>query len=278
MKKYMCLVFLFCGIYSQTIIIEGTKAIFIEPNFGSGILGYTNERDQFELLSKEGNEWNTWYKISNKRVTGFVYNPSIEYVKTNYSKSDNSSIKPGKWKRSNTSLSSISDQNHYLISGNSGTRYDGVIIGGTKESGWGVFTVKTHASSDGRDRFGNRYEGEFLGNKINGRGTFTIINGEKYIGEFKDGKYHGRGTGTFANGDKYIGEHKEGNRNGKGTYYFANGDKYYGEWKDGKWHGQGIYVHTNGFQYEGEWKDDNCPKRKKNKVKKNYIAETKLKV
>ena len=76
---------------------------------------------------------------------------------------------------------------HTLIS-SSGTRYEGVITEGTIEKGRGVFVVQSG------EREGNRYEGEFLGEKAHGQGTFTTSDGYKYVGEFKDGSPHGLGS------------------------------------------------------------------------------------
>ena len=96
-------------------------------------------------------------------------------------------------------LSSICAQKHTLISG-SGTRYKGKIISGTKASGSGVFTVKTHKSPDGKDRYGYKYEGEFVDKKFHGSGTLNYPNGERYVGEFKNGRYQGQGTYYYKNG------------------------------------------------------------------------------
>ena len=83
---------------------------------------------------------------------------------------------------------------HTLIS-DSGTRYEGVIAEGTKEKGSGVFVVESG------ERKGNRYEGEFLGEKFHGQGTLTFPDGSKYVGEWKDDKYHGQGTYTTPDGE-----------------------------------------------------------------------------
>ena len=47
--------------------------------------------------------------------------------------------------------------------------------------------------------------GEFLNDKRNGRGVYTVANGDQYDGEFRDGKYNGRFVVTYANGDRYDG-------------------------------------------------------------------------
>ena len=161
---------------------------------------------------------------------------------------------------------------HTLIS-DSGTRYEGVITEGTKEKGSGVFIVQSG------ERKGNRYEGEFVGEKKhgwgietfvfgaqfvgefrdgnwNGQGTYTIYDGSfKYVGELKDGVYHGQGTMIFLDGAKYVGELKDGLPNGQGTHTSPNGSEFAGEWKDDKPHGLGTRTFSNGSQYVGEWKN-----------------------
>ena len=42
-------------------------------------------------------------------------------------------------------------------------------------------------------------------------------NGDKYEGQWKGDKKHGQGTFSFADGDKYVGQWKEGNKHGQGT-------------------------------------------------------------
>jgi hypothetical protein len=114
---------------------------------------------------------------------------------------------------------------------------------------------------------GNRYDGEFKGNKLHGRGVYTWANGHRYDGEFKGNKLHGRGVKTWANGNVYEGEWKDNKQHGHGVKTWNDGDVYdgdvyEGEWKDNKQHGHGVYnghgVYTcaNGDVYDGEWKYD----------------------
>ncbi len=44
------------------------------------------------------------------------------------------------------------------------------------------------------------YEGKFVNNLPNGKGTFTFSNGDFYQGSFKDGFMHGEGQCTYRNG------------------------------------------------------------------------------
>ena len=174
-----------------------------------------------------------------------------------------------------TLISAISVE-HTLISPygaitGSGAQYEGKIIEGTKEKGKGDFVVQSG------DFKGNRYEGEFLGEKFHGQGMVSNSHGWQYIGEFKDGKYHGYGEETYENdmgkyegqwkngrkqgqgvrtyrqGNIYVGEWKDDERNGQGTYTFADGDKYVGEWKDGKQHGKGVETTKEGEIRSGIW-------------------------
>lgn len=70
---------------------------------------------------------------------------------------------------------------------------------------------------------GNKYNGEFRDNKMNGQGTFTWPNGTQYMGNFSDGKMSGQGTLTWADGSKYVGEFSDGNMSGQGTVFAADG-------------------------------------------------------
>ena len=129
-------------------------------------------------------------------------------------------------------LSSICAQKHSLISV-SGTKYKGRIISGTRASGSGVFTVKTHKSPDGKDRYGYKYEGEFLGTKFHGSGTFTYPNGNRYVGGFKNGRFEGYGE-----------------------YYYKNGSVFKGRWALDRKHGFGILTKSDGTIQSGMWEYD----------------------
>jgi hypothetical protein len=104
-------------------------------------------------------------------------------------------------------------------------------------------------------RNGNVYDGEWVDNKIQGRGTFKWGMGNVYDGEWKNDKMHGKGTYTWSNGDVYKGEYENGKEHGSGVLTFADGDVYDGKWKDGKEHGRGHWSYANGINNEGEWED-----------------------
>ncbi|EFH65411.1 hypothetical protein ARALYDRAFT_339925 [Arabidopsis lyrata subsp. lyrata] len=58
-------------------------------------------------------------------------------------------------------------------------------------------------------------------------------NGDKYAGEYFGDKIHGFGVYHFANGHYYEGAWHEGRKQGYGTYRFRTGDIKSGEWDDG---------------------------------------------
>lgn len=59
-----------------------------------------------------------------------------------------------------------------------------------------------------------------------GRGILSWRDGEKYDGTFKDDELDGTGVYYYANGDRYEGQFKNGVKHGRGIYHFANGDRY----------------------------------------------------
>ena len=65
-------------------------------------------------------------------------------------------------------------------------------------------------------------------------GTYTTADGDKYVGEWRGDKQHGQGTYTFADGDKYVGEFRDGLPNGQGTHTSADGRVKEGIWENGE--------------------------------------------
>lgn len=85
---------------------------------------------------------------------------------------------------------------------------------------------------------GNRYAGDYKGNKKHGQGLYTTAAGDSYSGEFKDGTYNGSGTYRFANGSIYTGDFKDGRRTGQGVFTRADGSTVVGEWFGDLAHGR----------------------------------------
>ena len=73
----------------------------------------------------------------------------------------------------------------------------------------------------------------FLPNKLTVVLHFCCRNGDRYAGEYFGDKIHGFGVYHFANGHYYEGSWHEGRRQGYGMYMFRNGDGRCGEWDAG---------------------------------------------
>lgn len=155
-----------------------------------------------------------------------------------------------------------------------------------KKNGYGTYTYKPESQY-------KSYTGDYVMDKLTGKGILIYKNGKKYIGEFLNNYFNGEGTmyytdgtsksGTWENdkfiksneiktgcvsgncnngfgtyvskkGNKYVGTFKNGYYNGRGTYTFSNGDVYEGEFKNGTYEGQGTFSFISGAKYVGEFK------------------------
>lgn len=103
---------------------------------------------------------------------------------------------------------------------------------------------------------GNRYIGDYKGNRMHGKGEFYWTNGNTYRGDFKDGKRHGDGVLTFYNGSSYSGQWKNGYMEGTGIYTWTNGNTYTGDFLRGFREGHAVFVWGNGDRYTGSFKKD----------------------
>ncbi|GHU22595.1 hypothetical protein FACS189472_15500 [Alphaproteobacteria bacterium] len=65
---------------------------------------------------------------------------------------------------------------------------------------------------------GGVYDGEWSGDRKNGKGTLTLVSGDGYVGEFVNNFAEGKGMVSFASGSMYEGEWKRGKMPGTGTY------------------------------------------------------------
>lgn len=79
------------------------------------------------------------------------------------------------------------------------------------------------------------YEGEFLDNKLNGKGYIKFLKNElEYSGTFKNDRIEGKGIFKWKNGDKYEGEVKNGQIHGLGIFKSHNGQIYNGIFENGQ--------------------------------------------
>ncbi|XP_076437871.1 uncharacterized protein LOC143277032 [Babylonia areolata] len=71
----------------------------------------------------------------------------------------------------------------------------------------------THTTAEG-----TVYEGQWVGDKMNGIGTLSHPSGATYHGEFVDNQFHGKGCYTWPNGSNYEGQFVENRLEGEGQF------------------------------------------------------------
>ena len=101
---------------------------------------------------------------------------------------------------------------------------------------------------------GNKYEGEFNNDDINGYGLYTFKNKHTYKGQFSNGLFHGKGLYKWPDGCYFKGEYINGVREGIGEYKFSDGKIYKGPFSKGKPNGKGI-INIKGTKFDCEFKN-----------------------
>jgi hypothetical protein len=101
---------------------------------------------------------------------------------------------------------------------------------------------------------GNKYEGEFNNDDINGYGLYTFKNMHTYKGQFSNGVFHGKGLYKWPDGCYFKGEYVNGVREGIGEYKFSDGKIYKGPFTKGKPNGKGV-INIKGNKIDCEFKN-----------------------
>lgn len=81
---------------------------------------------------------------------------------------------------------------------------------------------------------GERYVGEWLGDLMDGKGTWFGVDGERYEGEWRDGERHGRGVYTDRGGETYDGQWEDGAEHGQGLYNDPEHGWIFAVWDEGE--------------------------------------------
>jgi hypothetical protein len=80
------------------------------------------------------------------------------------------------------------------------------------------------------------YRGEFKAGGKHGKGVKTWANGDRYEGDFVEDRIEGFGLYVFGRGpwqgERYEGDYLAGRRHGHGVYRWTTGDVYSGPWRD----------------------------------------------
>lgn len=134
----------------------------------------------------------------------------------------------------------------WVLNGKPFQRFEGNMLNG-KYNGKGILTTA----------IGFRYEGDFVDGKFNGKGILalnkTLI---LYEGDFVDGKYNGKGILTIGTTFRYEGDFDDGEFNGKGILTWPNGDRFEGDFVDGRRNGRGIFYSHDSTIIEGRWSNN----------------------
>jgi hypothetical protein len=78
------------------------------------------------------------------------------------------------------------------------------------------------------------YKGNYVDDRMEGKGKQQWENGDYYEGDFRGDLRHGNGFMRFASGDEYNGTFTNGFMHGQGVYTWKNGEKFIGEFTEGK--------------------------------------------
>ena len=112
------------------------------------------------------------------------------------------------------------------------------------------------------DTNGDIYIGTYKNDRLNGKGTFQLNEGNNgdikyYAGDWKDGYKHGKGTIEFTEGTTYTGDFNMNEMHGKGKFTYRNGYYFVGDFVGSKQTGKGVlFDQENNKIYEGYWLDD----------------------
>ncbi|CAJ1405192.1 unnamed protein product [Effrenium voratum] len=97
------------------------------------------------------------------------------------------------------------------------------------------------------------YSGQWLQNRMNGRGKVKWPNGIEYDGDWKDGIREGKGKLTWADGSCYKGEFQHNCIEGKGKKTLPDGSWFEGQFHDSELEGRGTFHWPDGTEFEGLW-------------------------
>lgn len=104
------------------------------------------------------------------------------------------------------------------------------------------------------------YDGDWVNDKQEGRGTMRYSDGSVYVGQWRDGKRNGIGTYSTkllnepdeSKYEKYDGEWVADRKQGRGLS-ITPGGKYEGTFKDDRYNGLGLLTLADGTVLEGRW-------------------------
>ena len=206
---------------------------------------FTEDGNKFEGIFKNNNlsGLGRYIKNDGSSIEGIFSNYEIISKATIYTKDDENKIikyfgTVKNFKKDGKGIEFSEDYN-----------YDGDFADGVKEGKGKIIFIN----------YGDSYEGEFHGDKINGKGYYEWQNKENYNGDFIDAKMHGKGIYRWPDGSQYEGEYINNIKEGQGIYKWKDGRVFRGNFEKGRPHGFG-YLTINDITVECEYKNGKCTK------------------
>jgi hypothetical protein len=86
------------------------------------------------------------------------------------------------------------------------------------------------------------------------------MDGRQYSGQWMNNKMHGKGDFIWPDGKRYVGDYNQDKKEGFGTYYWKNDKFYKGEWLNSKQHGEGM-LSVDGNTLKGQFRFGKLIKR-----------------
>ena len=98
--------------------------------------------------------------------------------------------------------------------------------------------------------------GGIQGRPRQGTGSMKFANGDRYEGQWIKDRIEGQGTYVYKNGNTYTGQWKNEMMNGRGEMVYAGREVYTGQWENDMRHGLRHPEKQRRSRFEGQWKYD----------------------
>ena len=99
------------------------------------------------------------------------------------------------------------------------------------------------------------YQGQVLGNRLEGKGHMLTKSGNLYVCPFHDDYPQGTGAVYYSNGNYFFGRLVQGDLD-NGKMIYPTGHIYIGEFRNAKRNGKGSLIYPDGSMYDGFFLDD----------------------
>ena len=118
-----------------------------------------------------------------------------------------------------------------------------------------VYVGQKRSVAERPSEAGDVYVGQMVGERREGLGRCTYVDGRIYDGEWIADEWH-VGELTGKRGDVYTGDFLNGLRHGHGKQIYVDGRVYVGQWAFDKRNGRGATHFADNSSHEGEYRND----------------------